>query len=356
MYDATLDKTTSQASDPQPLAARVWGLMRQTVQEWQEDKVPTQAAALAYYTVFALAPLLLVVLAVAGLFTSADAARDRLIAEISGFIGQDGGAWVRELLDRASSNQGSSILSVVIGTGGLLLGASGAFGQLQAALNTIWGTKPPVGIGALVRARAMSFGIVLIMGFLLLVSLTLSAALSALSDRIGLEPGAGWVWSVVYEVVNLGLTTFLFAMIYRFLPDSRVRWRDAFVGGAFTAVLFNIGKALIGLYLGRSTSASVFGAAGTLAVLLLWVYYASQIILFGAEFTQVYAARRQRNPSTAEPAPAEHSGSEVMVRDSSLAQVRLERLESNPGLRLVASLLTLGALFLAWRGSRKRVS
>ena len=159
-------------------------LMKRTVKEWQQDNVPTQAAALAYYTIFALAPLLLVVLAVAGLFVSADAARDRLLAEATGLIGKDGADWLRSTLERASKSQGSGLLSLVLGTGGLILGASGAFGQLQQALNKIWDAKPPANLGALVRARAVSFGLVLVLGFLLLVSLSVRFIKSIKLKRI----------------------------------------------------------------------------------------------------------------------------------------------------------------------------
>jgi membrane protein len=326
-------------------------LLKQTVAEWQKDNVPTQAAALAYYTVFALAPLLLVILAVAGLFTSADAARDRLLSEIGGLIGADGAAWLKDLLTRASASQGSGIVSVILGTGGLLLGASGAFGQLQQALNKIWDTTPPANIGALVRARAVSFGLVLVLSFLLLVSLTVSAALSGLGARLGLEAGTGWLWGLLYEVLSASLIAFLFSLIYRFLPDAPVRWRDALIGGLFTSVLFSIGKTLIGLYLGRSAAASVFGAAGTLAVLLVWVYYAAQIVLFGAEFTQVYAQRDAAQGSetpaavTTKPSPVSGELQTITVH----AQVTRERLESLPALRLAAGAITLLAFVFAWR-------
>jgi membrane protein len=330
-------------------------MAKRTVQKWQADKVPTQAAALAYYTVFALAPLLLVVLAIAGLFAPADAARARLISELAGLLGQDGANWINDLLTRASSNQGSGILSVVLGVGGLLLGASGAFGQLQLALNTIWDAKPPANITAFVRARAASFGLVLVMGFLLLVSLSVSAALSAVGTQLGLDQGA-WLWRALYEVVSALTVSVLFAAIYKFLPDSPVAWRPAFVGGLFTSVLFAIGKALIGVYLGVSASSSVFGAAGTLAVLLLWIYYAAQLFLFGAEFTQVYAEMYGPNPAP------RTGASQSQLEAGTLAstpnreeEITLERrvLESGPLVRIMAGGLTLGALMIAWQSGRK---
>jgi membrane protein len=334
------------------LPARVWALLRRTVQEWQEDNVPTQAAALAYYTVFALAPLLLVVLAVVGLVTPADAARARLLSEIAGLIGREGADWLGEVLERLSSQQGTGILSVILGTGSLLLGATGAFGQLQATLNRIWDAKPPANIGALVRARAVSFGLVLALGFLLLVSLTISAAITALGNQLGLGEGAGWLWSTLYEVFSVLLIALLFAVIYHFLPDAPVRWKDAFVGGVFTAILFSVGKALIGLYLGNNATASVYGAAGTLVILLLWVYYAAQIVLFGAEFTQVYAqvhASSLEAVKSNEVGAPNTSATPHTLESSLTADHARETLETNSMLRNAAIVVTLLAVVVAWR-------
>jgi membrane protein len=347
----TSEPASTPGSSPS-LLARAWALLRRTVQEWQEDNVPTQAAALAYYTVFALAPLLLVVLAVVGLVAPADAARERLLNEIAGLIGQEGADWIAEVLERLSSQQGTGVLSVILGTGSLLLGATGAFGQLQVTLNRIWDAKPPANLGALVRARAVSFGLVLALGFLLLVSLTVSAAINALGDQLGLGEGASWFWSVFYEVFSLLLIAFLFSIIYHFLPDVPVRWKDAFVGGLFTALLFNIGKALIGLYLGNSATASVYGAAGTLVILLLWVYYAAQIVLFGAEFTQVYAQRHVTKLEDLGAAPDPETNtlrSQVHPAPSYSGEHAREPLETNPTLRTAAVVLTLLAVVLAWR-------
>lgn len=321
-------------------------LIKQTVQEWREDNVPTQAAALAYYTIFALAPLLLVVLAVAGLFVPADAARDRLLSEATALIGKDGADWLRLTLERASMNKGTGMLSVILGTGGLILGASGAFGQLQQALNKIWGAKPPGNLGALVRARAVSFGLVLVLGFLLLVSLSVSAALSGLGERLGLGTDTGWLWGFFYECLSALLVGFLFALIYRFLPDAPVGWREALIGGLVTSILFGVGKTLIGLYLGRNAGASVFGAAGTLAVVLLWIYYAAQLVLFGAEFTQVLA---QRKPilTEAQPKPPLEDAEGKNFSVLSAAHV------PNQNIKLLAGVATIIMVFLAWRTDGK---
>ncbi len=337
-------------------------LIKRTVKEWQQDNVPTQAAALAYYTIFALAPLLLVVLAVAGLFVPADAALDRLLSEATGLIGKDGADWLRSTLERASLNKGTGILSVVLGTGGLILGASGAFGQLQQALNKIWDAKPPANIGALVRARAVSFGLVLVLGFLLLVSLSVSAALSGLGERLGLGADTGWLWGFFYEIFSVMMVGVLFALIYRFLPDAPVGWREALIGGLATSVLFGIGKSLIGLYLGRNAGASVFGAAGTLAVVLLWIYYAAQLVLFGAEFTQVLA---KENPALNKATlPTTQSSNESPSTPSTVQSLEepsvpnsvlsfKSRLEANPKMKLWAGIATLAMLVLAWRNDGK---
>jgi membrane protein len=334
-------------------------LIKRTVKEWQQDNVPTQAAALAYYTIFALAPLLLVVLAVAGLFVPADAARNRLLSEAAGLIGKDGADWLRLTLERASMNQGTGILSVVLGTGGLILGASGAFGQLQQALNKIWDAKPPANLGALVRARAVSFGLVLVLGFLLLVSLSVSAALSGLGERLGLGTDTGWLWGLLYEIFSVILVGFLFALIYRFLPDAPVGWREALIGGLVTSVLFGVGKTLIGLYLGRNAGASVFGAAGTLAVVLLWIYYAAQLVLFGAEFTQVMA---QDNPAQSKvdaqstQSQATQSQSTQALEEPTVQETSStfkSKLESNPNMKLWAGVATVAMVVWAWRDNGK---
>lgn len=328
-------------------------ILKRTVQEWQQDNVPTQAAALAYYTIFALAPLLLVVLAVAGLFVRADAARDRLLTEAAGLIGKDGAEWLSLTLERASSNQGTGILSVILGTGGLILGASGAFGQLQQALNKIWDAKPPANLGALVRARAVSFGLVLVLGFLLLVSLSVSAALSGLGERLGLSADTGWLWSFLYECLSVVLIGFLFALIYRFLPDAPVGWREAMIGGLVTSLLFGVGKTLIGLYLGRNAGASVFGAAGTLAVVLLWIYYAAQLVLFGAEFTQVLAQGNQKPVSSATDSSQTFSGQTLENSVQDLPSEPQAQVAPHPNLKALAGVATLVMVVMAWRNGGK---
>jgi membrane protein len=270
-----------------------WPLLKETVKEWQQDDVMELGAALAYYTIFSLAPLLFIAIAIAGLAYGRDAVQGRLVGEIQGLIGKQGAEAVQTMLAH-TWREGRSGLATAVGIVTILFGASGVFGQLQSSLNRIWevAPKPERAIWSYLKDRFLSFGMVLGIGFLLLVSLIVSAALTALSNfAIGLLPSLTTLFSVLNFVVSFAVITLFFAMIFRFLPDAEVAWRDVWIGSAMTALLFTIGKSLIGLYLGRSSVTSTYGAAGSLVVILLWVYYSSQILFFGAEFTQVYARR-----------------------------------------------------------------
>lgn len=272
----------------------IWSLLKQTYSEWQRDKVSRLAAALAYYTAFALAPVLIIVIAVASFLFDQSTVQDRIIAQLQGLLGSDGAKLVQEMLVNAQSPESNSVLATVVSFGLLIVGASGLFIQLQDALNTVWNVqpKPDGGIGALVRDRLLSFGMVLAIGFLLLVSLMLSAGLAAVSGLIsGGLPGLDIIWQIVNALVSLGVITLLFGVIYKILPDAEIGWKDVWIGAAITSLLFAVGKWLIGLYISNSSAASAYGAAGSFVVLLLWIYYSAQILLFGAEFTQVYANR-----------------------------------------------------------------
>jgi membrane protein len=268
-----------------------WSLLKETANDWLDDKAPRLGAALAYYTVFSLAPLLVIATAVAGLVFGPAAAEKQIGHEIEGLVGPDGGRAVQSMVEHANK-PGEGIVAGVLGVVMLLVGATGLFGELQDSLNTIWGVQPRPGRGVwgFVKDRFLSFAMVLVIAFLLLVSLILSAALSAMTHML-----SHWQFFCVgfsfNEVVSLVVTTLLFAVIFRFLPDAKIAWRDVWLGAAVTAVLFEVGKFLIGLYLGRSGIASAYGAAGSLAVLLIWLYYSAQIFLFGAELTKVYANR-----------------------------------------------------------------
>lgn len=274
---------------------QIWRLLKETFTEWQQDKASRLAAALSYYTAFSLAPLLILAIAIAGAIFGQEAARGEVVGQLQGLIGQDGAEFIETAIDNAnrpSSNSGliASLISLVI----LLFGASGVFTQLQDSLNDIWNVtpKPDQGIKLLIQKRVLAFGMILVIGFLLLVSLVLSTAISALTTFMtGWVADFSWLWQIVNLALSLAVITGLFALIYKYLPDARVDWNDVLIGAFITALLFTIGKFLIGLYLGNSSFSSTYGAAGSLIVILAWVYYSAQILFFGAEFTQVYARR-----------------------------------------------------------------
>ncbi|MEZ4714454.1 MAG: YihY/virulence factor BrkB family protein [Caldilineaceae bacterium] len=271
----------------------IYALLKKTVEEWREDRASQLAAALAYYTIFSLAPLLIIAIAVAAFFLAdRSAVHDQLLAQVRGLIGQGGAELIGAMLENSSQDH-SGLIASLIGLATLLLGATGAFSQLQSALNQVWDVEAKSeGVSGIVKVRALSFAMVLVIGFLLLVSLVVSTALSAIDAYLlsGL-PGGELLVRMFSLALSFGLITLLFALIYKVLPDAEIQWRDVWIGAAFTALLFTIGKYLIGLYLGNSSVSSTYGAAGSLVVLLLWIYYSAQILLFGAEFTQVYARR-----------------------------------------------------------------
>lgn len=269
-------------------------LLKQTVTEWLDDKVPRLGAALAFYSVLSLGPLLLLALAAAGLIFGHEAAQGKIVAEIQGMIGEGGAKAIQDMIADSAEKKDTGIIATVVGLGTLLVGASGVFGQLQDAMNTIWEVKPKPGRGILgfIKDRFLSFTMVLGTGFLLLISLVISTALAALNEYT-----SGWTsdFAVIMHGVNfiisLGVVTLLFAVIFKYLPDAKVAWRDVWIGAVMTALLFTVGKFGIGLYLGHSGFSSSYGAAGSLVIILVWIYYSSQILFFGAEFTQVYANR-----------------------------------------------------------------
>jgi len=272
--------------------------LKQTFQEWLQDKAPQLGAALAYYTVFSLAPLVLVVLAIVGVIFRDDPAGawDKITEQIGYFLDPSAVQVVQSIAQKASQ-PGKSTLATVIGVALALVGASGVFGQLQDALNTIWGVKakPGRGIWGFLRSRFLSFAMVAGICFLLLVSLAIEALLKAFSHYVqSVLPGGIVIALTVYVVFDFAVVVLLFAMIFKFLPDVEIQWRDVGIGAVMTAILFGIGKWLLGFYLGGGAAGSAYGAASSLITLLLWVYYSSQILLFGAEFTQVYASRAGR--------------------------------------------------------------
>ena len=260
---------------------------------WWDDDCTRLGASLAFFTLFAIAPVLLLAMAIAGMVFGAEAVRGEIVGQLDHLLGKESALGVQQLLEGASQPR-SGVWATIIGGITLIIAATGAFLELQVALNTIWRVKPkPRGhFYTFVGVRLRSFGLVLAIGFLLLVSLAVTAALAALGEWLqGLYPINATVWTIVNLIVSLTVTTGLFAMLFRFLPDVRLHWRDVTTGAAVTAVLFAIGQQVIGFYLGQSAVASSYGAAGSMMILLLWVYYSCQIVLFGAEFTRVWAAR-----------------------------------------------------------------
>lgn len=266
-------------------------LLQETYRQWKTDKASRLAAALSYYTIFSIAPLLIIVIAVAGMVFGQDAAEGKIVEQTEEMVGRDGAEVIQTMLEN-SNNMSSNVLATVIGIITLIIGATGVFGHLQESLNTIWGVEviETGGVLGMVKKRFFSFTLVIGIGFLLLVSLVVSAGISALSKFAeDWVPGVDIGTQVINFVLSFGITTFLFGMMYRILPDVEIAWKDVWLGAAITSLLFTIGKFLIGLYLGQSSAASTYGAAGSLVVLLIWIYYSAQIVLLGAEFTQVYA-------------------------------------------------------------------
>ena len=270
-----------------------WGLMKSTATEWSEDQAPMLGAALAFYSVLSIAPLLLIAVAVASVVYGEQAASGELADKLKKFVGDQGADAMQTMLQNAHK-PGAGPIAALVGFGTLLFAASGVFGQLQTSMNTIWEVQPKPGRGLLgmVKDRFLSFAMVLGTGFLLLTSLILSTVVSAtLSVVQNMAPGLKPLLAFSDTLVSAVVVILLFALIFKLLPDAKVAWRDVWVGSALTTILFLIGKALIGLYLGRSSYGSAYGAAGSLVILLVWIYYSAQILFFGAEFTQVYANR-----------------------------------------------------------------
>lgn len=262
-------------------------------QAWMKDSAPRLGAALSYYTIFAISPLLVLVIFVTSLIFDRASVHDELFSQLREFIGAQAAETLQKVLT-ASAPKTQGIIASVIAGGTLLITSTGLFIELQSALNTIFGVeeKPGQGVRGFLLNRALSFAMVIVIGFLLLVSLALTAATEAISKYVGSPvPGMELFWTLINTGVAFVVVTLLFAMIFKVLPDVRIAWRDVWVGAAVTALLFTIGKYLLGLYLGRNTAVSAYGAAGSVVLVLLWVYYSAQILFFGAEVTQVYANR-----------------------------------------------------------------
>jgi membrane protein len=266
-------------------------VLKQTFKEFGEDKAPRLAAALAYYTAFSLAPILIIAIAVAGLVFGQEAVRAQVVEQISGLAGAEGAQMVEAMVS-AREDTGTNTIAAVVGIGALLFGAGGVFLQLQDAMNTMWevAPRPDRGVMGIIKDRIFSFAMVLSVGFLLLVTLVISAALSAVEGYVvGLLPQYQLIMQIVSYLISFGVVTLIFALVFKYVPDAEIAWRDVWLGAAATAVLFMVGQLAIGIYLGNTDFTAQFGAAGALLVILLWIYYSAMISFFGAEFTQVYA-------------------------------------------------------------------
>ena len=300
--------TPEHEARPEQAKRSAWGrlksiapLFKETIKEWQDDDATRLAASLSVYTMLSLAPLLVIAVSVAGLVFGADAARGRISGEISAVVGTQAGKAIEGMIANARSPE-EGALSTAIGIAVLLFGASGVFGELQTALNRMWEVKPKPGRGirGFIRDRFFSFSMVMGVAFLLLVSLVVSAAVVAATSYFSHVVPLPALWHVLNLLVGLGLTTLVFALTFKTVPDAKTAWRDVWIGGFVTALLFSIGRTALAWYVGRASTTSAFGAAGSLVALIVWVYYSAQILFMGAEFTQVYAARRGAGIAPAE--------------------------------------------------------
>ena len=270
------------------------GLLKQAFKDWGEDKASRLGAALAYYTIFSIGPLLVVVIAIAGFVFGAEAASGQIVGTIGGVVGESGATMIQEMV-KSANKPGAGTIASVIGLVTLLLGAAGLFGQLKDALNTIWEVKPKPGLGimGMLKKNVLSFGMVVGTGFLLLASLVVNAALAALGDfLVDKLPGGPLLWQIVNYAISFAVVTLLFALIFKVLPDVNIPWGIVWVGAAVTALLFVVGQVALGFYFGISDPGSAFGAAGSLVIILVWIYYSAQILFFGAEITQATASLR----------------------------------------------------------------
>ena len=281
--------------------ASVWKITKNTFGSFSEDGAMRFSAALAYYSIFSLAPLLLVAAGIAGMVFGEETVRQEVERQLSGILGERATHAVKTMME--ARQQAGSGLATAVGIGALLLGASGVFGQLQDALNAIWKTKVKPGRGwwRFLRQRFLSLTMVLGSGFLLLVSMILTTVLNAFSARIGtmLPISEAIAWTLNF-LVSFSVITLIFAMIFKFLPDVKLQWRHVWIGAVGTALLFTAGKELLGLYLGRESTVSAYGAAGSVVIIVLWVYYASLILFLGAEFTKAFTAKTRSTVAPAE--------------------------------------------------------
>lgn len=271
-------------------------LLKETFSEFMEDKAMRLSAALAYYSVFSLAPLLIIAISIAGAVFGEKAAQGAIEGQLSEAIGAESAAAVQEMISGSHASDNSGLMTIV-GVMILLVAASGVFSQLKDAMNTVWdiALKPGFNLKLLLKGKLVALSMVLVIGFLLLISLALSTSVAALTDWLGNQlPLPGFLFQIFTFIFSIAIVTLLFAMIFKVLPDAEIEWRDVWSGAFLTAILFSVGKMCLALYLGREAASSAYGAAGALILLLSWVYYSANILLLGAEFTQVYARHRGR--------------------------------------------------------------
>ncbi|WP_017498406.1 YihY/virulence factor BrkB family protein [Flavobacterium sp. WG21] len=276
----------------QNILSKTWYLLRTTFLEFNDDNAIKLSAALSYYTIFALPPLLIIIITICGFFFGEEAVTGELYGQINRLVGNDAAIQIQDAIKNVQLSD-SNVFVTIFGVVMLLIGASGVFAEIQSSINFIWGlrAKPNKGLKKFIQNRIMSFSMIVSVGFLMLVSLMLNAVLDVLNARLKLylADSTVYLFYVINLIIVLGSITLLFAIIFRTLPDGIIKWRDAFIGAGCTAILFMIGKFAIGFYLGNSTIASVYGAAGSVIIILVWVYYSAIILYFGAEFTKVYA-------------------------------------------------------------------
>ncbi|HEY7166042.1 MAG TPA: YihY/virulence factor BrkB family protein [Candidatus Binatia bacterium] len=295
------------------LVRQTGALFRDAFSQWREHNAFQLAAALAYYTIFSFTPLLTIAIAIAALAFGREAAQNQIVTGLSDLVGEASAKTIQTTIHTASMEQKGGT-AAIIGAVVLLLGAAGVVGQLQQSLNYIWGVKPKSGWKVLVRDRLFSFALVLAIGFLLLVSLVVTAVVTAVTSFFGeILPGGSYLWHLLDAVISLGFVTVLFGLIFKMLPDVALTWRDVIIGASITSLLFTIGKFLIGFYIGHATISSAYGAAGSLVTLLVWVYYSAIIFFYGAEITQVYTTRHgSRPPEAVNPAKRDPSAGTVV--------------------------------------------
>ena len=332
-----------------PMLGTIWTMLKDTVSAYIDDECLSRGAAIAYFTVFSIAPLVVICVAMAGLVFGDEAASGAVSAQLSGLMGDQGAEAVEAMVESAG-NKSSGIIATFVGIGTLLLTATGVLGELQSTLNKIWKTEEPAGVTGLLKARAVSLGLVAALGFLLLVSLVISAVISALGNYLSrVVPGAELLLQVVNFVVSFALVSALFAAVYKILPAKPIAWKDVLVGAVATAFLFTVGKTLIGLYIGSSSVATSYGAAGALVIVLLWVYYSSQIFLLGAEFTKVWATHRGSVAAEGLDAPAD-----APVVTGAGAHVEVARRAARRGnTRWIDVIAVAGVLFAVFRSQRR---